>query len=155
MGKSRKSWGKWERLAVVQKSDDLTGKGVDTGKAESTGEPTAPKTGELVPQDHGGSLRWGGTSKGGPGRTPDELRALFRQPLAKLLPVVERIAEAVDVEEVTCPHCDEKVEVPSYRKDGDKLKAVDLLARYGIGTKQEVDIKGRVTLVADTGTLSE
>ena len=151
MAKSRKSKGKAVELTVATTSLIDSSKGVEGDKAVSAGQTPA-----LKPQDHGGALLVGGQlgNKGG-GRTPDELRALFRQPIAKLLPVVERIAEAADVEEVSCPHCDEKVEVPSYRKDGDKLKAVDLLARYGIGTKQEVDIKGRVTLVADTGSLSD
>ena len=150
MGKSRKSKGKEVELAVATTSLIDSSKGVGGGRAVSRTE-----TSVLRPQPGGGSLQTGNPGNKGGGRTPDELRALFRQPLAKLLPVVERIAEAVDVEVVSCPHCNEKVEVPSYRKDGDKLKAVDLLARYGIGTKQEVDVKGRVTLVADTGSLSE
>ena len=152
MGKSRKVAKKSVKLTVHSDGDDLSHKWVDAGKAISAGQRPV-----LKPQDHGGALLSGGLTggKGGPGRTPDELRALFRQPLAKLLPVVERIAEAVDVEEVSCPHCDGKVEVPSYRKDGDKLKAVDLLARYGIGTKQELEHKGRVVLIPDTRSLSE
>ena len=115
---------------------------------------TDSKVGELIPQDHGGALRVGNPGNKGGGRTPDELRALFREPLAKLLPVVEQIAEAKDIQEVTCPHCDEKLEVVSWLKAGDKLKAVDLLARYGIGSRQELQHTGRVTLVADTGGLS-
>lgn len=128
------------------------------GMAKRTGTKMTKgtdKVGELVPQAHGGALRHGNPGNKGGGRTPNEIRELMRQPLAKLLPIITRIAEAPDVEEVECPHCNEKVEVPSYRKDGDKLKAVDLLARYGIGTRQEIEHEGRVTLVADTGSLSE
>ena len=125
-------------------------------KKTGTAITTDSKDVELVPQAHGGALLAGGKrgNKGG-GRTPSEIRELMRQPLAKLLPIITRIAEAPDVEEVECPHCNEKVEVPSHRKDGDKLKAVDLLARYGIGTRQEIEHEGRITLVADTGGLSE
>ena len=124
-------------------------------KKEGTAITTDSKVGELVPQPHGGALRHGNPGNKGGGRTPNEIRELMRQPLATLLPIITRIAEAPDVEEVECPNCNEKVEVPSYRKDGDKLKAVDLLARYGIGTRQEIEHKGQVTLVADTGGLSE
>ena len=49
-------------------------------------EVTTIKT-ELIPQKHGGALLSGGKrgNKGG-GRTPNEIRALMREPLAKLLP---------------------------------------------------------------------
>ena len=125
-------------------------------KKTGTAITTDSKDAELVPQAHGGALLAGGKpgNKGG-GRTPNELRALFREPLAKLLPVVEQIAEAKDVQEVTCPHCEKKLEVVSWLKAGDKLKAVDLLGKYGLGTRQEIEHQGQVTLVADTGSLSE
>ena len=130
-------------------------------KADSLGEPkskdrlglvkaeTAGRTAVLIPQEHGGALLSGGTpgNKGG-GRTASELRGLMRRPLAKLLPVVERIAEATDTQEVTCPECDHKHQVTSWLKASDKLKAVDLLARYGIGTQQEIEHKGHITLHA-------
>jgi hypothetical protein len=109
---------------------------------------------KLIPQEHGGALLAGGKpgNKGG-GRTPNELRALMREPLAKLLPIITEIAEAKDIQEVTCPHCDGKHEVETFLKAGDKLKAVDLLARYGIGTRQEVEHQG-VTVVIDAESLS-
>ena len=105
---------------------------------------------DLIPQPHGGALLAGGNpgNKGG-GRTPNEIRVLMRQPLAKLLPIITEIAEAKDVQEVTCPHCEEKHEVVSWLKASDKLKAVDLLARYGIGTRQEVETTG-ITVLVDT-----
>ena len=110
---------------------------------------------ELVPQEHGGALLAGGRpgNKGG-GRTPNEIRVLMREPLAKLLPIITEIAEASDIQEVTCPHCNEKHEVTSWLKARDKLQAVDLLAKYGIGTRQEIEHEGRVILVADTRSLS-
>ena len=123
------------------------GSSVVVGKLDRSG-------GTLVPQPHGGALSAGNPGNKGGGRTPDELRALFRQPLAKLLPVVQRIAEAIDTQEVTCPHCDHKLNVTSWLKAGDKLKAVDLLARYGIGTHQVVESKGEFILIPDTRSLS-
>lgn len=103
---------------------------------------------ELIPQPHGGALLVGGQkgNKGG-GRTSNEIRELMRQPLAKLLPVVQRIAEASDVQEVTCPHCDEKHEVVSWLKARDKLQAVDLLARHGL--IKEIEDTG-IVVVVDT-----
>ncbi len=115
---------------------------------------TGSKDVKLVPQRHGGALLTGGKpgNKGG-GRTPSELRALMRKPLAKLLKVVKRIAEAEDTQTVTCPKCEEKFEATSWVKASDKLKAVDLLARYGIGTCKEVEHQG-VTVILDAESLS-
>ena len=133
MGKSRKSKGKEVELAVATTSLIDSSKGDEGGIAVSAGQTPA-----LVPQDHGGALLAGGQlgNKGG-GRTPDELRALMREPLAKAIPLVVKMIHDSDT------------------GSRDRLAAVDFLARYSIGTKQEVDIKGRVTLVADTGTLSD
>ena len=117
------------------------GVGVVRSNGKSKGKSTAVSAGQtadLIPQEHGGALLAGGKigNKGG-GRTPDELRALMREPLAKAIPLVVNMIH------------DPKT------GNRDRLAAVDFLARYSIVTKQEVDIKGRVTLVADTGTLSE
>ena len=133
MAKSRKSKGKEVELAVATTSLIDSSKGVGSDKAVSAGQTT-----DLIPQKHGGALATGGQlgNKGG-GRTPDELRALMREPLAKAIPLVVNMIHDPDT------------------GSRDRLAAVDFLARYSIGTKQEVDIKGRVTLVADTGTLSE
>ena len=133
MAKSRKSKGKAVELAVATTSLIDSSKGVGGGEAVSAGQTPA-----LKPQEHGGALLVGGQlgNKGG-GRTPDELRALMREPLAKAIPLVVKMIHDSDT------------------GSRDRLAAVDFLARYSIGTKQEVDIKGRVTLVADTGTLSE
>ncbi len=108
----------------------------------------------LVPQAHGGALRTGGKlgNRGG-GRTPNELRELFRKPLAKLLPIITEIAESKDIQEVTCPHCNEKHEVITWLKAGDKLKAVDLLGKYGLGTHQWVEHEA-VVVVIDKESLS-
>ena len=125
--------------------------------AKRTGTKTTKGTDkvvELIPQKHGGALRVGNPGNKGGGRTPGEIRELMRQPLAKLLPIITAIAEASDLQEVTCPHCDGKHEVVSWLKARDKLQAVDLLARYGVGTQREIEHTGRVTLVADTGSLS-
>ena len=118
--------------------------------AKRTATKTTTDSKELIPQAHGGALLAGGKrgNKGG-GRTPNEIRVLMREPLAKLLPIITEIAEAKDIQEVTCPHCDGKHDVVTWLKAGDKLKAVDLLARYGVGTHQAVETTG-ITVVVDT-----
>ncbi len=118
------------------------------GKKVRTTTTAKTENVELVPQPHGGALLAGGKpgNKGG-GRTPSEIRELMRKPLAKLLPIITEIAEAKDTQTVTCPKCGEKFEATSWVKASDKLKAVDLLARYGIGTSKEVEHKGMVLLM--------
>ncbi len=104
---------------------------------------------ELIPQEHGGALRRGNPgNKGGPGRTPSEIRELMRQPLAKLLPIITEIAKAKDTQTVMCPNCNEKHEVVTYLKARDKLYALDLLAKYGVGTQKELEHTSHVTLHA-------
>ena len=132
MAKSRKSKEKAVELAVATTSLIDSSKGVGVGRAVSQTE-----TRILRPQPGGGSLQTGNPANKGGGRTPDELRALMREPLAKAIPLVVKMIHDPEI------------------GSRDRLAAVDFLARYSIGTKQEVDIRGRVTLVADTGSLSE
>lgn len=56
-----------------------------TGKAGVMPRLTDRPLGELVPMPHGGALRAGGTSRGGPGRPPEALRAMSRVQYARLL----------------------------------------------------------------------
>jgi len=85
---------------------------------------TGRKTGELVPQPHGGALL-NGMAKNhvpGPGRPPSELRERLKGSLAERIKVVEEIA-------------DEITHTPA-----DRLRAIDLLAKYGLGTKEEITL---------------
>jgi hypothetical protein len=77
-------------------------------------------TGALVPQSHGGALRNGGTNKGGPGRPPSVLREKMRGALVDRIPIAAQIAD------------DPKA------SQADRLRALDFLAKYGLGTRQEV-----------------
>ena len=89
---------------------------------------------DLVPQQHGGALRVGNPgNRGGPGRPPSALRARLRGSLDERVGVLEQIADD---------------ESASHR---DRIKAVDVLARYGLGTVREITIedvreKLRITL---------
>lgn len=88
-----------------------------------------------IPQPHGGALVPGagrGPKPGAPnaGRPPAAVRALLRESFAARLPLAEAIAD------------DPKL-FPA-----DRLRALDMLARYGLGTTREVsveDVKDRLT----------
>ena len=71
------------------------------------------------------ALRGRGPKKGEGGRPPSASRAKLRQAFEKSLPVVLEIASGKGGKAVT---------------PGDRLRAVDLLAKYGLGTQQEVDV---------------
>ena len=65
---------------------------------ETTIETSKPKVGELVPRPDGrGALRYGGSNKGGPGATPDALKAAWRCAAAERLPRVLAILDDPDV----------------------------------------------------------
>lgn len=72
---------------------------------------------EKVPQLHGGALYSGGVRghRGGSGRPTNALRAAMRESLASRLSIAERIAD------------DEK------STNSDRLRAIDLMCRYGLG----------------------
>ncbi len=80
------------------------------GKPKKTTEVT---TGELVPQKHGGSLRNGGTNKGGPGRPPSKVRQRCRDSFEDRLPFLEGVVD--DDEE----------------RMSERLKAHEMLGRFG------------------------
>lgn len=83
------------------------------------------KPGGLVPQPHGGALRHGslpGTNSGGPGRPPSEIRKRLRGTFEERAAVIEEILAS---EEAT---------------NADKLRAVDLLLKYGLGAMKELSV---------------
>lgn len=72
-----------------------------------------------VPQEHGGALQRGGTpGNPGGGRPPAELRRILR------LALEERVEAIKDIADNGAPK--------------DRLKALDLMARYGMGVQKEV-----------------
>ena len=73
-----------------------------------------------VPSHGKGMLRRGGTNEGGPGRPPSELRRKMRGSLEDRLHIAEEIADSPTA---------------AY---SDRMKALDFLAKYGLGTKQEI-----------------
>jgi hypothetical protein len=76
----------------------------------------------MRPQPHGGSLRNGGTNKGGPGRPTNELRELCREIGWEGLAYARLIVAG------------------KVKKAGPlvRMKALDLLLKYGVGTRMEL-----------------
>jgi len=80
----------------------------------------------LVPQPHGGALLPGGTGAYGKstGRPPDLVRAALRASFEERVGVLEEIADG---------------RVPKAQVS-DRIKAIDTLAKYGLGTIQEMSV---------------
>jgi hypothetical protein len=91
------------------------------GRSKKPNELAAKLAG-LVPQSHGGALLTGGVRghAGGPGRPPSALRERLRGSFAQRVAVLETIADD--------PGADSQ----------DRIRAVDVLAKYGLGTLREV-----------------
>lgn len=77
---------------------------------------------KLIPQPHGGALLpgAGGGPQPGAGRPPSVIRERLRGSFAERIKILEAIADDPEVS-------------PS-----DRVKAIDMLAKYGLGTRQEV-----------------
>jgi hypothetical protein len=85
-----------------------------------------PGKGELVPQPHGGAIRYGnrpGQTPGGIGRPPSELRARLRGSFEDRAHVLEEIASDPNA------------------SASDRMKALDLMLRYGLGTHTEHEVR--------------
>ena len=84
---------------------------------------TRTSTGELIPQPHGGALRNGGPNRGGVGRPPSAIRERLRGSFDQRIEVLEEIA-------------DDPMQTPA-----DRTRAIDLLAKYGLGTTKEITVE--------------
>ena len=84
-------------------------------RRKTTVKTTVP-VGALRPQPHGGALRNGGWNRGGPGRPPSELRALVRLSFEERVAVLESIADN------------------RRAAAKDRIRAIDVLGKYGLGT---------------------
>ncbi len=97
-----------------------------------------PAVGELVPQAHGGAISYGnrpGQTPGGIGRPRSELRARLRGSFEERVHILEELAAD--------PDCS-----PS-----DRIKALELMLRYGLGTQSEHEV--RTENIQIRGDLSE
>lgn len=103
-------------------------------------ESTEKTTGALIPQPHGGALRNGGTNKGGTGRPPSIIREQLRGSFADRVAVLEKIADGEAVAKMKAPDGKE-TEIQVSADIGDRLKAIDMLAKYGLGTVKEISVE--------------
>lgn len=85
------------------------------------GDPTPTR----ILQAHGGALLAGGApgNPGGPGRPPTALRERLRGSLEQRVQVLEEIADD--------PEADSR----------DRIRAIDVLAKYGLGTLRELSVE--------------
>lgn len=131
-----------------------------TAKKTSKGRKAAPKAGgeasPLVSQPHGGAL-WQGPAANpvaGPGRPPDTVRAAYRELGAtKGLKLIDKTLDGEIVVSLVgkCPKCKYEGAMPDglelaglvkqVRATVDQqLKANEQALKYGLGTKDELDI---------------
>lgn len=121
----------------------------------------------LVPQPHGGALLPGGTGAPGTGRPPSLVRERLVGSFAERVAVLEQIADGVPLEfaeiplsavlgYLICPQCDKPlVPKPEHvvealiltvtgkrsARSGDRTKAMDVMAKYGLGTATDVSVE--------------
>jgi len=89
---------------------------------KSAVETTEVPVGALIPQPHGGALRYGGTNRGGTGRPPSEIRQRLRGSFADRIKILEEIADKAEANQ-------------------DRIRALDILAKYGLGTTKELTVE--------------
>jgi hypothetical protein len=97
---------------------------------------TAAKTAavQLVPQPHGGALATGGIpGNAGGGRPPSIVRERCRRGFDRRIPVLEAIADGEPVQKMRLPDGEELEAVVS-ASPADRIRAMDVLGRYGLAT---------------------
>jgi hypothetical protein len=117
-------------------------------KTRKPRKKTTAKSTALIPQDHGGALRPGGTNAGGPGRPPSAVRAVLREAYEDRIPFLRALADGKPItlrSATSSKHSDGKRSVERKRRVftpgvADRLAAMEQLARYGIGTTKEVSV---------------
>lgn len=92
----------------------------------------------MRPQPHGGALRTGNPGHGGgPGRPPSALRALARESFADRVRTLELIADGYAPRRD--PETGASTLMPAEVKD--QLRALDMLAKYGLGEARGIDVE--------------
>ena len=134
---------------TAKKPQEKTAVPVEIGTTVQKSNHGSNPGNRLIPQPHGGALRFGGTNKGGPGRPRD----IHRDKLVKLctstgIKWLRELLAAPRELVVTC-ECgkSQTVENPP-AQDKVRLQAIDIAHKYGIGTYKEVEETRTVTLVA-------
>lgn len=103
---------------------------------EGDAPPPAPVGSLSIPGRNGGTLRNGGTNRGGYGQPPSAIRAIAREKFEKLIPKLDRLARARKT------------------SDRDIIRAIDVLGKYGMsGAIAVEDVKA--ALREQTATIRE
>ena len=90
---------------------------------------------------NGGTLLPGGKpgNKGGIGRPPSAIREHLRGSFAERVKVLESIADGEPIVRVRLPDGSES-ESRISASPADRIRAIDMLAKYGLGTQVEVPV---------------
>lgn len=137
--------------------DEALQNGEAISSEQSSGRPP------LVPQPHGGAIQRGGTpGNPGGGRPPSVLRERLRGSFAERIPVLEGFADGVVPLSQRCEFCGkeptEKLEAVLKVLGNDRLRALEIMAKYGLGvtkalSDEEVKERLRQTLATIRGAL--
>jgi hypothetical protein len=94
-----------------------------------------------IPQPHGGALNAGGVpgNRGG-GRPTSDLRERLRGSFAERVKVLESVADGEALVQVK-DAAGKITEMLTSASVPDRLKALDLMARYGLGVKDETTVR--------------
>src|SRR5690242_12384225 len=96
---------------------------------------------EKIPQPHGGALLSGGKPghKGGGGRPTSAIRDICSLRFEERVPLLAHIADGAAPITEKCPECghEGEVKVDGTVETRDRLRAIDMLARYGLGERSE------------------
>lgn len=116
---------------------------------EKTTEDKTPAVGELVPQPHGGALRYGGTNAGGPGRPSSAIRERLRGSFDERIQVLEEIADGKAFIPILerCPECGYQPggenaapleAVKAAPQVSDRLRSIDIMGKYSLDDRKEI-----------------
>lgn len=99
-----------------------------------------------------------GGKPGRSGRPPSALREALRESFEKRIPVLEQIADGVAVVKVKVkgPDGEKESEALMSASPSDRIRAVDLMGKYGVGTVHEVSVDAvRARLRETIGVIRE
>lgn len=135
------------------------GKPKKPGKKSPSQSPTKPQNGQIVPRPNGhGALRYGSLpgNTPGTGRPKDEIREkLMHLVNGKGVPFLDQLLDGKVLVRLVhqCEHCGKKAKGPLTSPEledllakitvsvDQRLKGLDPCLRYGIGTRDELDIR--------------
>lgn len=94
-----------------------------------------------IPQPHGGVLvpGAGGGKQPGAGRPPSIIREQLRGSFADRVAILQDIADGKVVQRLKIGDTETKTEVSA--EVADRLRAIDMLAKYGLGTVKEISVE--------------